>query len=94
MGQLLNALHYTHEWQFVHRDIKCSNILITNDYKLKLADFGMARSLTNATRVTNPVATLWYRPPEVLLGSERYTFLNPVHFTVLSPSNEQKTCNT
>ncbi|GFS66168.1 cyclin-dependent kinase 13 [Nephila pilipes] len=75
MKQLLDGLRYCHLKNFLHRDIKCSNILMNNRGQIKLADFGLAR-LFNAddkTRpYTNKVITLWYRPPELLLGEERY----------------------
>lgn len=75
MHQLLDGLTYCHKNNFLHRDIKCSNILVNNDGKVKLADFGLAR-LYNSDDVerpyTNKVITLWYRPPELLLGEERY----------------------
>jgi len=75
MKQLLDGLSYCHCKNFLHRDIKCSNILINNRGQVKLADFGLAR-LYNADDkqrpYTNKVITLWYRPPELLLGEERY----------------------
>ena len=81
MRQLLEVLKYIHEEKFVHRDLKCSNLLLSADGTLKLADFGLARSFeptfTTTTgnktleRLTNNVITLWYRPPELLLGLKK-----------------------
>ncbi|KAG0415284.1 hypothetical protein HPB47_007560, partial [Ixodes persulcatus] len=75
MKQLLEGLSYCHRKNFLHRDIKCSNILMNNRGQIKLADFGLARlySAEDKSRpYTNKVITLWYRPPELLLGEERY----------------------
>ncbi|XP_011001898.1 PREDICTED: cyclin-dependent kinase C-2-like isoform X1 [Populus euphratica] len=74
MRQLLTGLHYCHINQVLHRDIKGSNLLIDNEGNLKLADFGLARSFSNEhqSNLTNRVITLWYRPPELLLGSTKY----------------------
>ncbi|KAG5529468.1 hypothetical protein RHGRI_030005 [Rhododendron griersonianum] len=74
MKQLLTGLHYCHVNQVLHRDIKGSNLLIDNEGTLKLADFGLARSFSNDHNgnLTNRVITLWYRPPELLLGATKY----------------------
>ena len=73
--RLLQGLHYCHRNNILHRDIKGSNILIDNAGVVKIADFGLARSYAgqeSTNPLTNRVITLWYRPPELLLGSTKY----------------------
>ncbi|XP_048772903.2 cyclin-dependent kinase 9-like [Ostrea edulis] len=77
MQQLLNGLYFIHSNKILHRDMKAANILITKHGILKLADFGLARAFSTAgkdkqNRYTNRVVTLWYRPPELLLGERNY----------------------
>merc|ERR1719384_2560951 len=77
MQQLLNGLYYIHSNKIIHRDMKAANVLITKQGILKLADFGLARAISinkagQANRYTNRVVTLWYRPPELLLGERNY----------------------
>ncbi|KAL3871631.1 hypothetical protein ACJMK2_039618 [Sinanodonta woodiana] len=79
MQQLLNGLYFIHSNKILHRDMKAANILITKNGVLKLADFGLARAFSvpsqkgQPNRYTNRVVTLWYRPPELLLGERTYT---------------------
>ncbi|XP_016313037.1 cyclin-dependent kinase 12-like [Sinocyclocheilus anshuiensis] len=75
MRQLMEGLDYCHKKNFLHRDIKCSNILLNNSGQINLADFGLARLYNSeeSRPYTNKVITLWYRPPELLLGEERYS---------------------
>ena len=87
MHQLVMGLEYLHnEAGVIHRDMKGSNILIDKFGKVKLADFGLARSINGPSQqdgdtvynprilpmMTNRVITLWFRPPEVLLGDYSY----------------------
>ncbi|KAJ5073089.1 binding protein [Anaeramoeba ignava] len=72
--QLLEALLYCHKKQIVHRDVKAANLLINNKGELKLADFGLARSFQNSKNIdTSLVVTLWYRAPELLLGTKKHS---------------------
>ncbi|KAG5546223.1 hypothetical protein RHGRI_018414 [Rhododendron griersonianum] len=72
--QLLRGLDHCHSRGVLHRDIKGSNLLIDNNGILKIADFGLASFYDphlNQT-LTSRVVTLWYRPPELLLGATFY----------------------
>lgn len=71
--QILYGLEYCHRNEILHRDIKGSNLLMDNHGNLKIADFGLARSFgEDGRKYTNRVITLWYRPPELLLGANEY----------------------
>jgi len=70
--QLLKAIDWCHLNGVVHRDIKPENLLIGADQKMKLCDFGFARTLPQrGAALTDYVATRWYRAPELLLGWEQ-----------------------
>jgi len=72
--QLLQGVHYMHVNKIIHRDLKAANILIGRNGELKIADWGLARTWNERMeRLTNPVITLWYRPPELLLGCKKYS---------------------
>ncbi|KAI8127969.1 hypothetical protein FF38_04847 [Lucilia cuprina] len=89
MYQLINAIKYIHSGNVIHRDLKPSNVLIDSKCRCKLADFGLARSVANRSLsgdhndigsdkpaellLTDYVATRWYRAPEILVASKRYT---------------------
>ena len=95
LWQTLKALKYMHSASLLHRDMKPSNLLLNSDCLMKVADFGLARSMTptdgptgapaqaafrvqadpsEATVLTDYVATRWYRAPEILLGSTDYSY--------------------
>uniref|UniRef100_H3B9F8 Cyclin dependent kinase 17 n=1 Tax=Latimeria chalumnae TaxID=7897 RepID=H3B9F8_LATCH len=72
--QILRGLAYCHSRKVLHRDLKPQNLLINERGELKLADFGLARAKSVPTKTySNEVVTLWYRPPDVLLGSSEYS---------------------
>uniref|UniRef100_A0A8C6UA17 cyclin-dependent kinase n=1 Tax=Neogobius melanostomus TaxID=47308 RepID=A0A8C6UA17_9GOBI len=72
--QLLRGLSYCHRRKVLHRDLKPQNLLINEKGELKLADFGLARAKSIPTKTySNEVVTLWYRPPDILLGSTDYS---------------------
>lgn len=80
--QLLRCIRFLHRHQIIHRDLKPANLLLNSDCHMKLADFGLARSVDQATSdisttvvrpvLTEYIATRWYRPPEIVVGSLRY----------------------
>jgi len=79
--QLAKAIRWCHSNNIIHRDIKPENLLVNlppggvpgEVGKLKLCDFGFARSLPDsAVSITDYVSTRWYRAPELLLGYTHY----------------------
>ena len=86
LHQLLSAVAHIHDHRLIHRDIKLSNLLYTTHGQLKVADFGLSRCLPPLVKssaggggdngltynMTLDVVSLWYRPPELLLGSKYY----------------------
>ncbi|KAJ8487871.1 hypothetical protein ONZ45_g14166 [Pleurotus djamor] len=78
--QTLRALKALHSADVIHRDLKPSNLLLNANCDLKVADFGLARSVKTAEPsgtetgfMTEYVATRWYRAPEIMLTFKQYT---------------------
>eukprot|EP01063_Lacrimia_lanifica_P028488 TRINITY_DN4164_c0_g1_i1.p1 TRINITY_DN4164_c0_g1~~TRINITY_DN4164_c0_g1_i1.p1 ORF type:complete len:764 (+),score=142.33 TRINITY_DN4164_c0_g1_i1:56-2347(+) len=71
--QILVGLQYLHQEGFVHRDVKCANVLLNAEGMCKLADFGSAALLENAAEpgaasLETPAGTPLWMAPEVLAG--------------------------
>ncbi|GAB1285008.1 Cyclin-dependent kinase 15 [Apodemus speciosus] len=74
MFQLLRGLAYIHQQRVLHRDLKPQNLLLSHLGELKLADFGLARAKSIPSQTySSEVVTLWYRPPDALLGATEYS---------------------
>ncbi|KAG2011518.1 CMGC/MAPK protein kinase [Coprinopsis cinerea AmutBmut pab1-1] len=75
--QILRGMKFIHSAGVIHRDLKPGNLLVNADCELKICDFGLSRGFDavpdeNATRLTEYVATRWYRAPEIMLAFPRY----------------------
>ncbi|KAJ2786956.1 Cyclin-dependent kinase catalytic subunit [Coemansia interrupta] len=74
MHQLVKGIAFCHAHRTLHRDLKPQNLLIDQNGMLKIADFGLGRAVGVPLRVyTHEVVTLWYRSPEILMGSRHYS---------------------
>jgi cell division cycle 2-like protein len=72
--QLLSGLSFMHDNWMIHRDLKTSNLLLSHEGILKIGDFGLARTYGQPLKPYTPiVVTLWYRSPELLLGTKKYS---------------------
>ncbi|XP_074556813.1 mitogen-activated protein kinase 4-like [Curcuma longa] len=73
MFQLLRGLKYLHSANVIHRDLKPGNLLVNSDCKLKIGDFGLARTKSPSGEGMNKyVVTRWYRAPELLVCNDSY----------------------
>lgn len=75
MQQLVDGVCYLHKNNIIHRDLKPVNILVNKDGCLKIADFGLARMVSPMDYAySSEVVTLWYRAPELLMGTSEYLY--------------------
>lgn len=65
--QILLGLQFLHAKNTVHRDIKCANILVDQDGRVKLADFGMAKLIGKETAPLSFKGSPYWMAPEVIL---------------------------
>uniref|UniRef100_A0A0X3PMD0 cyclin-dependent kinase n=1 Tax=Schistocephalus solidus TaxID=70667 RepID=A0A0X3PMD0_SCHSO len=74
LTQLLRAVRHLHNNWILHRDLKTSNLLLSHSGILRVGDFGLAREYGSPLKhYTEVVVTLWYRAPELLLGTKQYS---------------------
>ncbi|KAK1122454.1 hypothetical protein K0M31_009674 [Melipona bicolor] len=66
--EILQGVEFLHSHRIIHRDLKPQNLLVTKKGRIKIADFGLAKTYDFEMRLTSVVVTQWYRAPEVLLG--------------------------
>ena len=63
--QLCDALHFAHSHKIIHRDVKPGNIMVNDEDRVKVADFGLARPMTGEAE-ENPFGTPDYAAPEIM----------------------------
>ncbi|XP_029163947.1 cyclin-dependent kinase 4-like [Nylanderia fulva] len=68
LKEILYGVEFLHSHRIIHRDLKPQNLLVTREGRIKIADFGLAKTYDFEMRLTSVVVTQWYRAPEVLLG--------------------------
>jgi len=72
MKQLLHGLEYCHKKNIVHRDLKPENVLLTEDERIKICDFGSSKIITKNSHSTPYIVSRYYRAPELILGKNDY----------------------
>ena len=69
--QIADGLNYLHEKNIIHRDLKCENILINQDNKCQIADFGFARKMEEDSISSTFCGSAAYAAPELLKGTKK-----------------------
>ncbi len=65
---VIEGLAAAHAAGLIHRDVKPENVLIADDGRIKVGDFGLARAVTATTSTGALIGTVAYLPPELVLG--------------------------
>ncbi|KAL5746611.1 hypothetical protein ACOSP7_027757 [Xanthoceras sorbifolium] len=71
--QVFQGLRYMHEKGYFHRDLKPDNLLVSGGL-IKIGDMGSAKRINSSSPNASLIMSLWYRPPEVILGSKNYSY--------------------
>ncbi|ESN95435.1 hypothetical protein HELRODRAFT_86903 [Helobdella robusta] len=68
--QILSAVHYFHQKNIVHRDLKAENLLLDKDYNVKIADFGFSNEFCPGSKLDTFCGSPPYAAPELFLGKK------------------------
>jgi glycogen synthase kinase 3 beta len=71
--QICRGLLYLHALGITHRDIKPQNVLVFEDNRVALCDFGSAKKIVKGTQSIAYICSRFYRAPELILGATEYT---------------------
>lgn len=71
-GEIAKAVECLHLNDYIHRDLKPDNILVSDKGTMKLTDFGTIKNMKGSIKYTNYVSTRWYRAPECILEVDKY----------------------
>ncbi len=77
--QLCEGIQACHERGVIHRDLKPNNVLVDHRGKVKLFDFGIAKTTLNQTQVGQTIGTAYYMSPEQCMGSRELTAKSDVY---------------
>lgn len=72
--QIFRGVSEIHSSGIIHRDLKPSNVLMSNDNTVKIGDFSISRTYNLPyNKYSKEIMTLWYKAPEIFLGSNSYS---------------------
>jgi len=72
------GMAHLHAFRILHRDLKSGNLLVTGDWTVKVADFGLSRVVADLNTMTGGLGTYQWMSPEVL-GHQRYSYANDAY---------------